>query len=193
MSEEHPKGAPWRNFYGRTKGKTLKPNQRQALDVDLGPLTLQDVDWDSNPKRTPLDLNTIFAGKPVWLEIGFGGGEHMVHQAAQNPDVGIIGCEPYINGVAMLLRKIAMAGVENTRIHPGDVRDLFDESVVVVHANAYDREYLVPGGWFSTARCGAGRIPFSIPPTFQSLCRESATDVGLVSVHLGQGWEKGRL
>lgn len=60
-------------------------------------------------------------------------------------------------------------------------------------ASAYDREYLVPGGWFSTARCGAGRIPFSIPPTFQSLCRESATDVGLVSVHLGQGWEKGRL
>ena len=126
MTDAQKTGAPWRNFYGRRLGKTLKPNQRQALDVDLGPLTLRDVDWEANPDRTPLDLNAIFGDKPVWLEIGFGGGEHMVHQAANNPDVGIIGCEPYINGVAMLLRKIGLAGVENTRIHPGDVRDLFD-------------------------------------------------------------------
>jgi tRNA G46 methylase TrmB len=50
----------------------------------------------------------------------------MVHQAARNPDKGLIGCEPYINGVAMLLGKIRTSGVENLRVHPGDVRDLFD-------------------------------------------------------------------
>ena len=127
MADEQNNGAPpWRNFYGRRLGKTLKPNQRQALEHDLGPLSLDAVDWNDNPDRTPLDLDELFSGKPVWLEIGFGGGEHMVHQAASNPDVGIIGCEPYINGVAMLLRKIGLAGVENVRIHPGDVRDLFD-------------------------------------------------------------------
>ena len=50
----------------------------------------------------------------------------MIHQATQNPDVGFIGCEPYINGVAMLLGKIREAGAENIRIHPGDARDMFD-------------------------------------------------------------------
>ena len=50
----------------------------------------------------------------------------MVHQAATHPDVGIIGCEPYINGVAMLLGKIRKAGAENVAVHPGDVRDMFD-------------------------------------------------------------------
>ena len=50
----------------------------------------------------------------------------MVHQAAANPSVGVIGAEPYVNGVAMLLGKIRNAGVANLRVHPGDVRDLFD-------------------------------------------------------------------
>ena len=58
----------------------------------------------------------MFDGRDVWLEIGFGGGEHLVHQALQNPDVGIIGCEPFINGVAMLLGKARESGVRNLRI-----------------------------------------------------------------------------
>ncbi|MDP2739810.1 MAG: tRNA (guanine(46)-N(7))-methyltransferase TrmB, partial [Pseudorhodobacter sp.] len=56
----------------------------------------------------------------------FGGGEHLVHMAATYPGIGLIGCEPYINGVAMLLGKIRAAGVTNLAVHPGDVRDLFD-------------------------------------------------------------------
>jgi tRNA (guanine-N7-)-methyltransferase len=68
----------------------------------------------------------LFGGKRVWLEVGFGGGEHMVHQAVANPGVGIIGAEPYINGVAMLLGKIRKAGAGNIRVHPGDARDLMD-------------------------------------------------------------------
>ncbi|KNG94168.1 tRNA (guanine(46)-N(7))-methyltransferase TrmB [Pseudaestuariivita atlantica] len=117
---------PWRNFYGRIKGKTLRKSQREWLDEDLAALSPGAVDWDSNPDRTPLDLKALFGDRPLWLEIGFGGGEHLVHQAAQNRDVGIIGCEPYINGVAMLLGKLRREGLDNVRIHPGDARDLFD-------------------------------------------------------------------
>jgi len=123
---KHQSGAPWRNFYGRLKGKGLRKSQEGYLEEDLESLSPGKVSWEDNPDRTPLDLKALFGEKPMWLEIGFGGGEHMVHQAAQNPDVGIIGCEPYINGVAMLLGKIRKAGVENVAIHPGDVRDMFD-------------------------------------------------------------------
>ncbi|MBM7066100.1 tRNA (guanosine(46)-N(7))-methyltransferase TrmB [Actibacterium sp. 188UL27-1] len=121
-----PKGAPWRNFYGRKAGKTLRDSQRGYLAEDLTALSPGAVDWEENPERVPLDMEGLFGGRPVWLEIGFGGGEHMVHQAALNPDVGIIGCEPFINGVAMLLGKIRQAGVDNVAVHPGDARDLFD-------------------------------------------------------------------
>ncbi|VAW00695.1 tRNA (guanine(46)-N(7))-methyltransferase, partial [hydrothermal vent metagenome] len=81
---------PHRNFYGRLKGKSLKPNQKTYLAEDLTALSPGPVSWQDNPERTPLDLNALFGPRPVWLEIGFGGGEHMVHQAAQNPDTGLI-------------------------------------------------------------------------------------------------------
>ncbi|RYG90622.1 tRNA (guanosine(46)-N7)-methyltransferase TrmB [Loktanella sp. IMCC34160] len=123
----HPTGAPWRNFYGRLKGKGLRKSQEAYLDEDLAALSPGAVGWEENPDRTPLDLAALFPGKQeIWVEIGFGGGEHMVHMAARYPNVGIIGCEPYINGVAMLLGKIREAGVTNLAVHPGDARDLFD-------------------------------------------------------------------
>ncbi|MEM9475096.1 MAG: tRNA (guanine(46)-N(7))-methyltransferase TrmB [Pseudomonadota bacterium] len=140
----HPTGAPWRNFYGRRHGKTLRDSQRDALDNDLAALSPGPVEWADNPERTPLDLASRFGGRPVWLEIGFGGGEHMVHQAASNADVGIIGCEPFINGVAMLLRKIRDAEVTNVAVHPGDVRDLFD---VLPEASIARAFLLYPDPW----------------------------------------------
>ena len=126
MKPAHPTGAPWRNFYGRRHGKTLRPSQRDYLDEDLAALSPGAVDWDENPERARLDPAELFGDRPLWLEIGFGGGEHLVHQAAAHPEVGLIGCEPFINGVAMLLGKIRSAGVTNLRVHPGDIRDLFD-------------------------------------------------------------------
>ncbi len=125
MSNKHP-DAPWRNFYGRVRGKTLRPNQVTYLEEDLAQLSPGPVDWDENPDRVPLDLDALFGGRPVWLEIGFGGGEHLVHQAATYPEVGIIGCEPFMNAVAMLLGKVREAEVTNLRVYPGDVRNLFD-------------------------------------------------------------------
>lgn len=113
-----------RNFYGRIRGKTLRASQKDYLAEDLGPLTLRGVTREENPARTALDLG--FVRGPLWLEVGFGGGEHLVHMAARNPEVTIIGAEPFVNGIAMLLGKIRGAGVSNLWLHPGDVRDLFD-------------------------------------------------------------------
>ncbi|MEM7643822.1 MAG: tRNA (guanine(46)-N(7))-methyltransferase TrmB [Pseudomonadota bacterium] len=117
---------PHRNFYGRRKGKHLKPSQEGYLASDLEALSPGSVSWEANPDRVPLDLKALFEGRDVWLEIGFGGGEHMAAQAEAHPEVGIIGAEPYINGVAMLLGKLRKLPVDNVRLHPGDVRDVFD-------------------------------------------------------------------
>ncbi|MEI4197659.1 tRNA (guanine(46)-N(7))-methyltransferase TrmB [Roseovarius sp. E0-M6] len=140
----HASGAPWRNFYGRLKGKALKPSQKRYLEEDLAALSPGPVGWEENPDRTPLDLETRFGARPVWLEIGFGGGEHLVHQAAENPHVAIIGAEPFINGVAMLLGKIRRAGVANLAVHPGDARDLFD---VLPDASISRAFLLYPDPW----------------------------------------------
>ncbi len=138
---------PHRNFYGRLKGKALKKSQKAYLDEDLRALSPGSVGWDANPQRAPLDLESLFDGRDVWLEIGFGGGEHLVHQAAQNPDIGIIGAEPYINGVAMLLGKIRRAQVKNLAVHPGDARDLMD---VLPPASISKAFLLYPDPWPKT-------------------------------------------
>lgn len=135
---------PHRNFYGRRRGKHLRDSQEAYLQEDLDALSPGPVDWEANPDRAPLDPGAIFGGREVWLEVGFGGGEHMVHQAGLNPQVGIIGCEPYINGVAMLLGKIRRAGVDNLRVYPGDVRDLFD---VLPEASIAKAFLLYPDPW----------------------------------------------
>jgi tRNA (guanine-N7-)-methyltransferase len=145
MSQDrHPTGAPWRNFYGRFKGKTLRPSQETYLDEDLAKLSPGAVDWDVNPERQEIDLPSLFGDREIWLEIGFGGGEHMVHQAAQNPQVGIIGCEPFINGVAMLLGKIRAAETQNVAVYPGDVRNMFD---VLPEASVSRAFLLYPDPW----------------------------------------------
>ncbi len=136
---------PPRNFYGRRHGKTLRRSQRGYLDDDLSHLRLPGIGWDENPTRAPLDLAAAFPqSREVWLEIGFGGGEHMVAMAARYPDIALIGAEPFINGVAMLLGKIRAAGVGNLAIHPGDVRDLMD----VLPAGSISRAFLnYPDPW----------------------------------------------
>ena len=80
---------------------------------------------EENPGRTPLAPAAIFGdARPIWLEIGFGAGEHLAAQAAAHPEVGLVGCEPFVNGVAAALGKLG--GLGNVRIHPGDARDLVE-------------------------------------------------------------------
>lgn len=106
--------------YGRRKGKRLSPRKERLLAEVLPRLRL-DL---ANP--APDDARDLFpvAVSEVWLEIGFGSGEHLLWQAAQNPDIGFIGCEPFINGVATLLGAIEDCGLQTVRVHDGDARDV---------------------------------------------------------------------
>jgi len=106
--------------YGRRKGKRLSPRKERLL-AELLPRLRPDL---ANP--APHDIRTLFAVpvEAVWLEIGFGSGEHLLWQAEHNPTVGFIGCEPFINGAASLLGEIETKGLESIRIHDGDARDV---------------------------------------------------------------------
>lgn len=101
-------------FYGRRKGHALRRNHLQLLDALL--------------PRLRIDLAAPLAGltPPVHLEVGFGGGEHLAHQAALHPDISFIGAEPFVNGVAKLLALIEKKKLANIRIHDGDVRYLLE-------------------------------------------------------------------
>lgn len=79
------------------------------------------------PQKAPLQPHALFPGKKeCWLEIGFGAGEHLAHQAALYPHAGIIGCEPYIHGIAWLLAHIRERALENIRIYVQDARFLIE-------------------------------------------------------------------
>ena len=138
-------GAPWRNFYGRRHGKKLRKGQATLLQTRLADLAPPGIGWAENPDRRPLDLDVLFPGKrAVWLEIGFGGGEHLLAQAQNNPDVGLIGAEPYINGVAKLLAAVERAELSNLSITDADARDVMD----VLPAGSIARVFLLyPDPW----------------------------------------------
>lgn len=142
---EKGNGAPQRNMYGRRRGKTLRKGQVKHLETTLQVLSPDGISWEDNPTREALDLSAMFGGpRQVRLEIGFGGGEHLLHMAQRHPEIGFIGCEPYINGVAMLLPRIAELGIKNIRIHAGDARDLLD----VLPIGSLERVYLLyPDPW----------------------------------------------
>jgi tRNA (guanine-N7-)-methyltransferase len=72
------------------------------------------------------DPRQLFDGnvEDVWLEIGFGGGEHLAWQAAAHRSIGFIGCEAYVNGIAKLLAAVEERGLDNVRVHDGDAREL---------------------------------------------------------------------
>ncbi|MDO5659039.1 MAG: tRNA (guanosine(46)-N7)-methyltransferase TrmB [Paracoccus sp. (in: a-proteobacteria)] len=134
-----------RNFYGRRHGKTLRKSQKGYLSEDLGDLRPRGITPDENPDRRTIDPAQVFGtASPLWLEVGFGGGEHMVAMAATYPQAHLVGCEPFINGVAMLLGKIRAAGVSNVSVHPGDARDLMD----VLPEQSIERAFLnYPDPW----------------------------------------------
>jgi tRNA (guanine-N7-)-methyltransferase len=159
----------WRNFYGRRKGKALRRSQRRHLAEILPRLRLAGVASDENPERRPIDpLSLAHGAESVWLEIGFGGGEHLHALAKAHPDVRFVGCEPFVNGVAMLLGKIAADDPGNVLIHPGDVRDL----VEVLPPGTLGRVYLLyPDPW-PKARHHKRRL--ASPGTLAKLARAMA-------------------
>jgi tRNA (guanine-N7-)-methyltransferase len=107
--------APLRT-YGRIKTRALKPRQAVLVDELLPRLGVPEGPFD--PRALAPDA------AETWLEIGFGGGEHMAAQAARRPDVLSLGVEPFLNGVASALRHVDEQGLANVRIVQGDARDI---------------------------------------------------------------------
>jgi len=108
--------APLRSF-GRIKSRAIKPRQAALFDTLMPLVKLPD------PAAGPIDVSALMPGaQEVWLEIGFGGGEHLAVQAARNPSALMIGCEPFLNGVASALRHIEEGDLKNVRLHADDAR-----------------------------------------------------------------------
>ncbi len=106
-------------LYGRQIGQKLKPRQARLIETLLPHVAV--------PMSGAIDPKTLFPqADEIWLEVGFGGGEHLAWQAAQNPGAGLIGAEPFINGVAKLLVHIDDQKLQNVRVHHGDVRPLLE-------------------------------------------------------------------
>ena len=116
-----PKSGERVHFYGRRKGKALKPGRQSLLETALPRLRIVIENGAQG-----IDPASFFEKKPtsVRLEVGFGSGEHIAAQAAANPDVGFIGSEVFLNGVASLTRYVAEGQIANLRIFDNDVRHL---------------------------------------------------------------------
>lgn len=151
-------------FHGRRRGKHLKPGRQRALEAVLPHLSFR------VPESGGLDPWTLFEPRPerLWLEIGFGGGEHLAAQAAAHPGVGLIGCEPFLNGLAGLCTRIADRGLGNVRILPEDARPL----LAALPPSCVERVFvLFPDPWPKTRHAKRRLIS---PRTLSALARIAA-------------------
>nr|WP_069305705.1 tRNA (guanosine(46)-N7)-methyltransferase TrmB [Methylobrevis pamukkalensis] len=126
-------------FFGRRKGRPLREQQAARFD-DLYPALGLDL-------SAPIpDLAALFPHRPstVRLEIGFGGGEHLIHRALEAPDVGFIGVEPFVNGMAKTLMEIGRHGIGNIRLSDADAMRVLD---VLPDASLDRISLLYPDPW----------------------------------------------
>ena len=110
-----------RAFFGRRKGHKLRRRQAELIETLLPRLA---IDIGHPP---PAALRALFPVpvEEIQLEIGFGGGENMIAQATARPQTGMIGVEPFVNGMAKALAAIEAAGLRNIRLH-------FDDAVGLI-------------------------------------------------------------
>ncbi len=126
--------------FGRRRGRKLRTS-RQALFDSLLPELLIDLSSAGS-----LQLATLFSNPdlPLWFEIGFGGGEHLLEQAKNHPGVNFIGCEPYVNGMAALLAAIESHKLTSIRLYDNDARELLER----LPDNSVERLFvLFPDPW----------------------------------------------
>jgi tRNA (guanine-N7-)-methyltransferase len=140
LTDTPPQGQRARpGLHGRRKGKPLRQHQSDLIEQDL-------------PRRAALGPEGLgdwrsaypFAPRALRLEIGFGGGEHLLAQAAAHRDTAFIGCEPFINGVAKLLARMEEQQIENVRIHAGDAVDVLR---ALPEASVEQVDLLYPDPW----------------------------------------------
>lgn len=167
-----------RTLYGRRRGRPLRANRQALIDRLLPRLS---IDLDSLPD----DPRRLFPSTvdDLWLEVGFGGGEHLFHQAARHPEVGFIGCEPFLNGVAKLLAEIDKAAVppDNIRLFPDDARALLDRLPDSSVGRAF---VLFPDPW---PKARHHRRRFVAPPQLDALARvmRPGAELRLATDHAG--------
>lgn len=125
-------------LFGRRKGKPLRAGQARQME-ELLPRVAVDL-----AKLSAVCQQSKLSGRDIWLEIGFGGGEHLASDAQAHPDVSFIGCEPFVNGVAKLLMQIDAQGLHNIRIHHGDAMDVL---VALPNAALGKVNILYPDPW----------------------------------------------
>jgi tRNA (guanine-N7-)-methyltransferase len=129
------------DWHGRRRGRRLRP-YRQGLLTELLPRLRVALP----PSGATLDLAGLFPQPPskLWLEVGFGSGEHLVEQARRHPDTGFIGCEVFVNGVAALAGQVERLELANVRIFDDDARLL----LAVLPEASIDRAFLLfPDPW----------------------------------------------
>ena len=126
-------------LHGRRRGKKLRTYQAGLCETLLPRLAV-------DPGRPVASPGALFqpVAEDVWLEIGFGGGEHLAVQAERHPEVGFIGCEPFVNGVAKILAEIDSRKLGNIRLHADDARLLIDRLPDASIARVY---LLYPDPW----------------------------------------------
>lgn len=187
-STTHP--AQRRILYGRRKGRPLRPARRRLME-DLLPRIRVPLDTDGGAAASVsggtgalLDPSRFFDGplpasdatgdiasasrREVWLEVGFGAGEHLAAQAETHPDIGFIGCEPFLNGVAALLARIDAKGLVNIRIYNDDARFLIDRLAPATLSRVF---ILFPDPW---PKARHARRRFIAADTLDALARVMA-------------------
>lgn len=107
-------------FFGRRKGHPLRAHQAGLFDALLPRLIVRPEALHDPAALFPRPMQTL------WLEIGFGGGEHLAHRARENRDIGFIGCEPFVNGMAKLLSAIERDGLDNVRLFDSDAAHVIE-------------------------------------------------------------------
>ncbi len=122
VANDEPSSAELRSF-GRRRGRKASDRQRTLMETLLPRVAVDPARIAAAPEQ---GLAALFPTLPreLWLEIGFGGGEHLVWQARANPDVGIVGAEPFEDGVVKVLDQIDAGNLTNIRVLADDVRPL---------------------------------------------------------------------
>lgn len=108
--------------FGRRRGRKLSARQTDLL-TEVGPRVQPNL--ASPPPETVAALFDVPV-KQVWLEIGFGGGEHLLSEAARHPRTGFIGVEPFVNGMAKLMLALGETPLANLRVYNDDATRLLD-------------------------------------------------------------------
>ncbi|WP_395698119.1 tRNA (guanine(46)-N(7))-methyltransferase TrmB [Methylocella sp.] len=111
---------PSGGLHGRRRGKALRARHAALMREALPALAVD--------ASRPIDPVALFGGpfSALWLEIGFGAGEHLAARAAREPETGFIGCEAFHNGVAGALALIEAGALSNVRLYEGDARDVIE-------------------------------------------------------------------